>query len=125
MDQKIYDPPNVAGWPGYRYWISTNTYPRRREFARKVIDAMSDVRAMQLITEMPNYEDVTSFVANIAKYLLPVPVNETRLAYYKTTLLEGQPDYTWSEKLKQPASAARSLRSLLKTIAVAPDFQLC
>lgn len=125
MDQKIYDAPNVAGWPGYRSWITTNTYPRRREFARKIIDAMTDERALQLIKEMPDYEDVTKFVASFVKYMLPVSVSESRLTYYKTTLLEGQPDYTWAEKLKQPASAARSLRMLLKAIAVAPDFQLC
>lgn len=125
MDQALFDPPNVAGWPGYRSWISTNTYPRRREFARKMIDTLTDARAMQLIKEMPDYEDVTKFVQSIVQYFLPLPVNETRLAYYKNTLLEGQPDYTWAEKLNQPASAARSLRALLKTIAVAPDFQLC
>jgi hypothetical protein len=90
-----------------------------------MIDTLTDARAMQLIKEMPDYEDVTKFVPSIVQYFLPLPVNETRLAFYKNTLLEGQPDYTWAEKLSQPASAARSLRALLKTIAVAPDFQLC
>jgi len=125
MDQALFDPPNVAGWPGYRSWISTNTYPRRREFARKMIDLLTDERALQLIQEIPEHDDVTKFVSGIVRYMLPVPVSETRLTYYKNTLLEGQPDYTWGEKLKQPASAARSLRTLLKAIAVAPDFQLC
>jgi hypothetical protein len=125
MDQTMFDPPNVAGWPGYRTWISTNTYPRRRDFAKKAIDSLPDAKAMDFIKEFPNYDDPAAFVAEVAKYMLPVTISAERLAYYKSTLLEGQPDYTWAEKLQQPASASRSFKLLLKTMAVAPDFQLC
>lgn len=125
MDQTLFDPPNVAGWPGYRTWISTNTYPRRRDFAKKAVDALPESRAMEFIKEFPNYDDPAKFVEAVAKYMFPVAVSAERLAYYKSTLLEGQPDYTWAEKLQQPASATRSFKGLLKVMAVAPDFQLC
>ncbi len=125
MDQVAFDPPNVAGWPGYRSWISTNTYPRRREFARKHIDAMSDARANAFIREFADYAEVDKFVKNVVVFLLPVEVSQSRLDFYKNTLLEGQPDYTWAEKLAQPAAAARAMRELLKAIVKAPDFQLC
>ncbi|MFN4985853.1 MAG: DUF1800 family protein [Ignavibacteria bacterium] len=125
MDQTLYDAPNVAGWPGYRTWISTNTYPRRRDFARRAIDSMTDAKALEFIKEFPSYDEVDKFVAEVARYMLPVAVSAERLAYYKATLLEGQPDYTWAEKLQQAASASRSFKLLLKAMAVAPDFQLC
>jgi hypothetical protein len=86
---------------------------------------MPDAKAMDFIKEFPNYDDPVKFVAEVAKYMLPVTVSDERLTYYKSTLLEGQPDYTWAEKLQQPASASRSFKLLLKTMAVAPDFQLC
>lgn len=125
MDQTMFDPPNVAGWPGYRSWISTNTYPRRRDFAKRAIDSITDAKALEFIKEFPDYDEPAKFVAHVAKYMLPVAVSDERLAYYKSTLLEGQPDYTWAEKLQQAASASRSFKLLLKAMAVAPDFQLC
>jgi hypothetical protein len=115
----------VAGWPGYRSWISTNSYPRRREYARFLIDAMTETRANAFIKEFPQYEDVDAFVKDVTMFLLPVAVSAERLAYYKNALLEGQPDYTWAEKLMQPAAASRAVKELLKAIAKAPDFQLC
>ena len=30
IEQNLLDPPNVAGWEGYRTWISTTTYPLRK-----------------------------------------------------------------------------------------------
>lgn len=125
MDQTMFDAPTVAGWPGYRSWISTNTYPRRREFARYLIDAMTEARANAFIREFTSFEDVEAFVRDVTVFLLPVAVSAERLAYYKNALLEGQPDYTWAEKLMQPAAAARAMKELLKAIAKAPDFQLC
>jgi uncharacterized protein (DUF1800 family) len=125
MDQVMFDPPNVAGWPGHHTWISTNTYPRRREFARKLIDAMTDARANAFIKEFADYDDVAKFVLGVTKFLLPVEVSQARLDFYKSALLEGQPDYTWAEKLDVPSAAARAMRELLKAIAKAPDFQLC
>lgn len=125
MDQSMFDPPNVAGWPGYRSWISTNTYPRRREFARKTIDAMTDARANAFIREFSAFNDVSEFVKSVVEFLLPVAVSDERLTFYKSALLEGQPDYTWAEKLQQPSASARALKELLKSIAKAPDFQLC
>ena len=29
LDQRLLDPPNVAGWPGHRTWISTSSLPAR------------------------------------------------------------------------------------------------
>jgi len=125
MDQIMFDPPNVAGWPGYHAWISTNSYPRRREYARQLIDKMTDARANAFIKEFANYDDVDKFVKDVTIFLLPVAISSARLEFYKGALLEGQPDYTWAEKLLVPSAAARSMRELLKAIAKAPDFQLC
>lgn len=124
MDQTMFDPPDVSGWPGHHAWISTNSYPRRREFARKHIDAMTDARANAFIKEFSTYADVVAFVKSVVTFLLPVAISPARLDFYKTALLEGQPDYTWTEKLLVPSASARAMRELLKAIVKAPDFQL-
>ena len=38
LGQKLLDPPNVAGWQGYRSWISTNTLPKRHLHTDKLVD---------------------------------------------------------------------------------------
>ena len=39
LGQKLLDPPNVAGWPGYRLWISTSTLPERHKMTDEMVDA--------------------------------------------------------------------------------------
>jgi uncharacterized protein (DUF1800 family) len=125
MDQYMMDPPNVAGWPGYRSWISTNTYPQRRQFAQELVKAMTDSRALELIKEFDDYSDVKKFVQNVCVYLFPVQVTQERLDFYKSALLQGAPDYDWPVILNTPSSAAAKFRNMLNTMAKAPDFQLC
>lgn len=125
MDQTIYDAPNVAGWPGYHYWISTNTYPVRRQFARTVIAAMTDAQVMTFVKQFPNYTDVHAFTKNVCAYLLPLPLSDSRYKNYEGVLLTGSPDYEWQSILNDQASAATRVRNFLVAISKAPDFQLC
>jgi uncharacterized protein (DUF1800 family) len=125
MDQRVMDPPNVAGWPGYRSWISTNTYPQRRLFTRTVINGMGDAKVNAFIKSFDDYGDVHKFVPNVVTFLLPVPVSQERIDYYKQALLQGAPDYDWPQILNDPAASASRMRNMLTTISRAPDFQLC
>ena len=125
MDQAIMDPPNVAGWPGYRSWISTNTYPVRREFARDLINRIDDTGLNIWIKKFDDYDDVYKFVAGVVAFLLPVEVSQERMDFYVESLLQNAPDYDWPLILDDPAAAASRTRNLLFTISKAPDFQLC
>jgi len=125
MDQSVMDPPTVAGWPGYRSWISTNTYPIRRTFARDLIQRMSDAAVNTWIRTFDDHDDAHKFTANVVRYLLPVPVSEERQNYYLQALLQGAPDYDWPVILDDASAAAKRTRDLLITISRAPDFQLC
>lgn len=125
MDQPVMDPPTVAGWPGYRTWISTNTYPQRRDFAKKLIGKMNDTQANALISSFEDYTDAKKFVANVVAYFLPMPVSAERMDFYVSALMQGAPDYDWPQILNDPSAAAKRFRDLLITISRAPDFQLC
>ncbi len=124
MDQVMMDPPNVAGWPGYRTWISTNTYPVRRTYAASLIKAMTDEQAMSFIEMFDNYSDVHELIPQIVAFMLPVNVSAERITYYTNTLLQNAPDYDWPNIVATPSAAASRLRNLLTTISHAPDFQL-
>lgn len=125
MDQPVMDPPTVAGWPGYRTWISTNTYPQRRDFAKKLIEKMSDTQANALITSFDDHTDARKLVANVVAYLLPMDVSTERMDFYVDALMQGAPTYDWPSILNNPSAAAARFRNLLITISRAPDFQLC
>lgn len=125
MDQPIMDPPNVSGWPGYRSWISTNTYPVRRNAAAELIKTMNDTMCMQFITQFPNYADAKVFVANVAQFIFPVALPAARLDFYLSALLQGAPDYDWPSILTDASAAGGRLRNMLTTMSKAPDFQLC
>lgn len=125
MDQAVLDPPTVAGWPGYRSWISTNTYPVRRQFAAAAIAGLSDEAVMAFIESFDDHRDVYRFVQGVEAFLLPVPVSQARHDVYVRTLLDTAPDYEWPSILTDTPAAARRTRTLLTTITKAPDFQLC
>lgn len=124
MDQSIMDPPTVAGWPGYHYWISTNSYPVRRQFARTVIDAMTDDQVMTFIKQFDDHTNADKFVRAVERFLLPMAVSDARHQFYVKALLQNAPDYDWPVILDDKAAAAQRTRSLLVTISKAPDFQL-
>ena len=36
--QRLFYPPDVSGWPGYRYWINTYTLPWRKLYTNSLLD---------------------------------------------------------------------------------------
>jgi len=79
MGQSIFDPPNVAGWPGQRYWLSTDTLPKRwssseylssRSISRVYLINFSE----NLVGQANIYAGVDLPVA-LAKHFLKVPID--------------------------------------------------
>ncbi|MCB0712941.1 MAG: DUF1800 domain-containing protein [Ignavibacteriae bacterium] len=125
MEMVLFDPPNVSGWPGYRDWMTTNTYPIRTDTALDVINSMSDQTALNFVTQFPNYEDVHELIGNVAALLLPRPISDGRRTALEGKLLQGAPDYEWENIVANVGTAGLRIRELLSTIALLPDFHLC
>ncbi|HVZ40516.1 MAG TPA: DUF1800 domain-containing protein [Candidatus Kapabacteria bacterium] len=126
LDQELFNPPNVSGWPGYRSWITTTTFPVRADVSHGIISAMSDDAAVAFAKGLPDNTDVTKLTVNIAAVLLPRPLSDQRLANLKTKLIGAAPDYEWPDIINgSPAGAGPRIRDLLSTIVDLPDFQLC
>ncbi len=125
MEMVLFDPPNVSGWPGYRDWMTTSTFPIRTETAMGVINGMSDQTALNFVQQFPDYEDVHILVGNIAALLLPRPMSDGRRTALEAKLLQGAPDYEWENIVANAGTAGLRIRELLSTIALLPDFQLC
>lgn len=125
MDQSVMDPPTVFGWPAYRSWISTNSYPVRRQFAAAVIASLTDAEALAFIQTFDDHTDIRKLVPQIVAYLLPVPVSESRMENYVKAALQNAPDYDWPLIVREPSTAGQRIRTMLTGISRAPDFQLC
>ena len=119
------DPPNVAGWPGYRNWINTKSFPQRTQYARGVITTWSDAQIQTFVKQFPNYTDVNDCVKGITEFLFPVPVSQKRHDYYVSALLGGAKDYEWAGIINNPVSGGVRMRTLLNAMIKAPDFHLC
>ncbi len=125
LEQELFDPPNVAGWPGYHDWITTSTFPRRAELAEEVMTLMDDTLTLAFIKQFPEYTNASKLIDNVALLLLPRKLSIARKAALMQSLLGGAPDYEWPNILaSSPASAVRQMKDVLARITELPDFQL-
>lgn len=128
LEQHLLDPPTVAGWDGYRTWISTTTYPFRKSYAGRFITGQmpggSGQTPMDVVAWGKKFSDPYNadiLIDDILTLLLPQPVSATRRASYLQTMLGGAPVYEWN--IDAP-NADVNLRNMLARITAAPDFQL-
>ena len=128
LEQQLLDPPNVAGWEGYRTWVSTTTYPYRKSFAERFItgqipggSGQTPIDVVAWGKQFPDYADADRLIDGILTLLLPLKVSDTRRASYLQTMLGGAPVYEWN--IDAP-NADTNLRNMLVRIVSAPDFQL-
>jgi hypothetical protein len=125
MEQVLMDPPNVAGWPGYRNWINTKSYPQRSQYARDLIKAWTDAQIQTFVKQFPNYTDVNAIVKGVTEFLFPVPVSQKRHDYYVSVLLAGAKDYEWAGIINNVTTGGVRMRTLMNAMMKAPDFHLC
>lgn len=125
MEQVLMDPPNVAGWPGYRNWINTKSYPQRSQYARDLIKAWTDAQVQAFVKQFPNYTDVNALVTGVTEFLLPVSITQKRHDYYVGVLLAGAKDYEWAGIINNPVTGGVRMRTLMNAMVKAPDFHLC
>lgn len=126
MGQTLFDPPNVAGWPGWHDWLTTTTYPIRSTFVDAVISGISDGDLVTFIKGFPDYTDAAALTQSVATLLLPRPLSTERKGILQNKLLAGAMVYEWPDIINNsPSTAARNMREMLTTISELPDFQLC
>ncbi len=133
LGQVLFDPPNVAGWPGGRHWIDNATLMLRLNIgagllSKREIDLrfrdmpeleiVSDPKTRRLeatldlapIQEMTTGTDLAADWENLAEYLLP---GSSRLELDRLSALVD--DTTGDERL----------RRLLLVLFSMPEFQTC
>ncbi len=86
MQQRLLDPPNVAGWPGHHNWLDTNTFPIRWEVSSALLfSSRLDQPPLDLVPMAEELHDPFSPLAvfdlprAMAEHLLPVPLDALNL----------------------------------------------
>jgi uncharacterized protein (DUF1800 family) len=99
----LLDPPNVAGWPGYRSWINATTLTSRKALDTSVIDGnyygydlemQADAIAIALETTDPN--DPYQLVDDLALSFFGLPPTEAVRQRMLDELLQGSEPWEWS-----------------------------
>lgn len=131
LGQRVFDPPNVKGWPGGRTWISTSTLPPRQKFALDVVDAkIVGANRVTLYTfdvnayarSVSDYEDAEVIVDELSRHLLNTTPSIKERATLLATLLNGSPVYEWP-RLDQTQRTDR-VKLFLKALVQLAKFQL-
>lgn len=132
LGQKLLDPPNVAGWQGYRSWISTNTLPKRHLHTDKLVDGKSHFVARKFyemkpmdpvdyIKTFPNPWDAVELVRAVGRCMTAFPVDAEREELLLSVLLEGAEVYDWNPDAQ---GADTRVSNLLKLVLELPEYQL-
>lgn len=129
LQQFLFYPPNVAGWPGQRNWISSTTYPARGGYSDSLVNGRKSngqnlsfkVLPLDYARSYKSSEDAELFVKDVVGLMLvtmPAPTKQKQLL---DTLLDGTIVANWSTNT--PMADLR-IQKLLKAVMRLPEYQL-
>lgn len=131
LNQELFNPPNVAGWPGQREWISPTTFVTRNAFSETyivggtiddpggnggaiVFDAMRFALSFGVTT-------ARELAQAMAAHLLAFPLEEDAFEALLTVLVGSADPEDWS--IYYPG-AEQQVRSFLVELMRQPEFHL-
>ena len=122
LNQTLFSPPNVAGWPGDKLWISTNTLPARNTFTDRIATGReSDLNIIQYARSYNSSENAVQFIEDITKIFMQYPASESRKTYLLEILLDGAAVYDWSTYNE---NAEARLHEFFKALLRLSEYQL-
>jgi len=123
LDQDLLSPPNVAGWPGHRSWISTQSLPQRWSNARSVIYDSKTGRPdlVALAKKMPSPNDPTRLALELARFWLAVELPEQEMNRLPQIMLDELPEAEWDIEHR---GTPTKLAAYFNYIVNLPEYQL-
>jgi uncharacterized protein (DUF1800 family) len=130
LQMQLFQPPDVAGWPGQREWISSTTYSYRGGFSDSLITGKryNGVNVNGKLVVLPytqtfaNSEKAVEFVDDVCRLFLAFPPTVKKKAFLLETLLGGTIVKNWST---YTPGANVSLQQFFRAVMRLPEFQLC
>jgi len=135
MQQELFQPPDVSGWPSYyqepmhyELWVNSNSLPKRADFTDALVnDAVIDVRAFANYSSNPS--DPNQLIDDVTALLLRYPLSANSKTYVKTHFLTNNTtdDTIWTNAWNSNNNTVinTSLREMFKFLMNLPEFHLC
>ena len=122
MGQVLFDPPNVAGWPGGAAWLNSSALLQRINLANTVATARSGPMRFNPAALLAGQDlnDLNAVVGSLGELLLGGRLRQPELRLLSAFL----------ESMNNPANGldgeppAEKLRSLVYLLLASPDYQL-
>lgn len=117
MGQRLFEPPNVAGWEGGRAWVDASQLLLRYNAMAKMVEQTDLVAWL----EPGRSEDPAAVVDYLARAFLSVPLSEAKRQELIAYLGKLPPPNQWVEKRKD---LNPRLRAVLSALVSLPEYQL-
>jgi uncharacterized protein (DUF1800 family) len=124
MGQELLNPPNVAGWPGYRQWLDSRTFPFAVQQLGYFIWNQKQDYIVKWIEGFDAGSDPKVLIERILRLFFAKEPNTAQVDKYTKILLSGSPDYEWANILKNEELAAFRLKIALIEMIKSPAFHL-
>ncbi len=124
LNQALFNPPNVAGWPGHHDWITTTTLPLRWLASDIILSGRRYVGIpdmLKLAEQLPDPQNPYQLAEDLASWFISVPLPASVREALPEILLAGTPDYEWD--LYAPGAQER-IRHFVSYLTQLPEFQL-
>ena len=117
MQQELFQPPDVSGWPSYyqepmfyELWVNSNSLPKRATFTDELADQhIIDTQSFVGLTSNPS--DPDTIINEVCDMLLRYPLTDNSKTYIKTNILTD--------------TGAENTRKMIKFLLNLPEYHLC
>ena len=90
---ELFAPPNVAGWPGYRSWITTKTLPLSIQYFSDFLSNQTEESVGNWAQQFDGFSDSYKITEQVASLFLGRLPDEVRLEKLMNKMLGGAPYY--------------------------------
>lgn len=135
MQQDLFQPPDVSGWPAYHQepmfyelWVNSNSLPRRADFTDKMIgDGVVDLKAFT--NNLSDPSDPDKLIDEVTVLLFRYPLSANSKLYVKNNFLlnNSNDNSVWTNAWNANNNAVinNALKKLFLFLTNLPEFHLC
>lgn len=131
MGQNLFNPPDVSGWPGHRFWLSENALAFRWFHCHNIMNNYIENGGYEKLRQLaisvsPSNNDPTIIAEAVANHLLDITLDQDLITVATQYLKAGIPenyfmDGSWNLNWEE---APEQLLNMLRFIIQIPEFQL-
>jgi uncharacterized protein (DUF1800 family) len=126
MGQALFNPPNVAGWPGGIDWINSSSWLARVNFANAVLTARDNASQLSEAIERHRLASSAALVDHFGGLLLDRQLSADTRRALLNYLTDGKASIPVNQRTGSlsPDFVDRKVRGLLYLLVASPEYQL-